>query len=90
MTIAAIPVTAQKPERDERVDKIVNCSRMEPKAFADLLAGHRLRAKLGKQLQLYGGQQRSRCPKSHNDLYGIRWIDLSLGMALHTVTPFLG
>jgi len=40
-------------QRDERVQKVVDGSRVKAEAFADLLAGHRFGAEMREQLQLH-------------------------------------
>ena len=74
--VGAVAVALEEPQRDERVEKVVDPARVQPEPFAELLTGHRLVAELREQLQLDRREQRLRRPEPHPDLHDVGGIEL--------------
>jgi hypothetical protein len=77
-TIGPVTVTVEEPQRDERVEKVVDGARVEAKPFAYLRAGHRFGAELREQLQLHRREHRLGRPETHPDLHDVGWTELRL------------
>jgi hypothetical protein len=51
-TIGAVTVALQEPQRNERVEKVVDGPRVEAEPFADLVTGQRFGAEMRDELEL--------------------------------------
>ena len=75
-TCDAVAVAGEQAEGDERIQKVVRSARMEAHGAFDLTPGLRTIGKVREHAQLYGAQQRLRCPEAHADLHDVIWRDL--------------
>jgi hypothetical protein len=74
--LAPDAIALEELQGDERVDEVVDRSRMEAEPLADLLTGHRVVTESREQLQPNGRQQRLRRPEPHADLHDVGGIEV--------------